>query len=358
MRRAAGLAVVLLLAACSGRPEGVVPYAAAPEMRAMLEAQASPAVGTLPVDVARLAPTVGDGVRAVQLVRDLPVRPAPAVVTQDVMVAGAEGPIGARVYTPPGVAMPAPVVVYFHGGGWDTGSIDTDDAVARGLAVGVGAVVVSVTYRLAPEARFPAAHDDADAAFGWVVAHAGDVGGDARRVAVAGSDAGGSLALAVALDARDRRRAEPVHVLLVEPVAGTDLSGAAELAGARPLGTAGVAWWLDQYARSPADLRDRRLDLVARPDLAGLPPVTLVLSQIDPLRSGGAVLGQRLAAAGVGVEARVFPGVTHGFMEAAALVPEAREAMGFAAGRLRAAFAAVPAPVPEVRRVMRRGRRR
>ena len=160
-------------------------------------------------------------------------------------------------------------------------------AVARkALARKTGAAVVSVDYPMAPENKFPAAHDDAIAAYRWTLANAARLGGDPRRIAVAGESAGGNLAANVSIAARDLRLQRPVHQLLIYPVADTDPNNRSyqENANAKPLDRAGLFWFLHHTLRSPRDAMDPRLTLAKRTDLRGLPKTTIIAAQVDPIK--------------------------------------------------------------------------
>ncbi len=213
------------------------------------------------------------------------------------------------------------------------------DPGARGLALQAGAVVVSVDYRLAPESKFPAQHDDAFAAYQWALANAASINGDPARVALAGESAGGNLAVATAMAARDAGIQLPVHVLSVYPIAQPDTTTPAYLenANARPLNRPAIPWFAGHTFSAPAELLDPRINL-AGANLTGLPGVTIVNAEIDPLRTDGELLEQALAVAGVAVERRVFEGVTHEFFGMAAVVADAQEAQVYGGQRLAAAF--------------------
>lgn len=255
-------------------------------------------------------------------------------------IQGAAGPINAKIYTPDGARGPLPVIVYYHGGGWVVANSQVYDASTRALAREAGAVVVSVDYRLAPEAKFPAQHDDALAAYRWALANAGAIGGDPRRMALAGESAGGNLAVATAIAARDAGLPAPRHILSIYPIAGTDLNTPSyiENANAAPLNRAAMSWFLFHTTRTPADAMDPRINLVTA-NLRGLAPTTIIAARIDPLRSEGALLTDRMRAAGVDVTRREFPAVTHEFFGGDAVIPAAQAAQRFAGERLRAAFA-------------------
>lgn len=275
----------------------------------------------------------------------------PAVTTRDITVEGAAGPLPARVYTPTGGRdQRLPVVLYFHGGGGVLGSIDADEECARGIAAHADAIVLSVGYRLAPEHRFPAAWDDALAAWHWLQDHAALLHADGGRIALAGEGLGATLALATAIALRDRKLPAPKHVLAVCPVAQTHTNTPSylEQALARPLSRAMMVWMFERLVSGPTDLRDPRLELVSA-DLTGLPPVTIHSAQFDPLRSDAERLHEALARAGVPVEWQHFPGMTHGFFCTAAVVAQARQAHLHAGQRLAAALAAPTPPPPRGR---------
>lgn len=294
---------------------------------------------TLTPAEARLQPSFADGVRDVLRRNGRPVAPPPGVTASDISVRGAAGPLHAKLYTPARAERAAPVILYFHGGGWVVADSNVYDSSARALARETGALVVSVDYRRAPEAKFPAQHDDALASYRWLLANAARIGGDPRRIALAGESAGGNLAVATAIAARDARLPLPVHVLSIYPVAGSDLNTPSyqENANALPLNRAGMGWFVYHTTRAPADALDPRIDLV-KADLRDLPPVTIVQAQIDPLRSDGTMLAERLRAARVDVDSRTFDGVTHEFFGGDAVIAEAKDAQAYAGGRLRDAF--------------------
>ena len=294
---------------------------------------------TLTPAEARKQPTFTDGVMAVMRARGMPTTPPPGTSERDITVAGPAGPIHARLFKPTGTKGSLPVILYFHGGGWVLADSKVYAGGARGLARQAQAIVVSVDYRLAPEAPFPAQHDDALASYRWVLANARSLGGDPSRIALAGESAGGNLAVTTAIQARDARLPLPRHILSVYPIAGTDLNTPSyvENANAMPLNRALMAWFFRYVPIDPAQLMDPRINL-ANANLAGLPPVTIVAAQIDPLRSEGEQLASKLGAAGVSVDRREFAGVTHEFFGADGLIPAAAEAQQYAGARLRAAF--------------------
>ena len=232
---------------------------------------------------------------------------------EETTVPGAEGDLPARVYRPD-LDGPLPTIVLLHGGGFVIGDLDTHDLTARTLANGCAAVVVSVAYRLAPEHPFPAAPDDAVAAVRYVAEHLADLGGD-DRVAVAGDSAGGNLAAVVAQAFRDEGR-PLAGQLLIYPV--TDMAGSypshTENAEGYFLDAASMAWFQRQYTGDRTDLGDPLLSPL-RGDLTGLAPAVVVVAEFDPLRDDGLAYAEALAAAGVPVEVRTFPGLIHGFVD-------------------------------------------
>ena len=303
-------------------------------------------IETLSPEEARKQPTPADAVKALLRQEGKSDAPEPGVRVRDVQLSGPTGPIPARAYTPEGAeGQVLPMIVYYHGGGWVIADLDTYDATPRAMAKQARAVVVSVEYRHAPEHKFPAAHDDAFAGYQRVWDNAGQLGGDQRRIAVMGESAGGNLAIHVALAAKQANVQAPVAVVAVYPVAGVSLDTPSyrENANAKPLNRDMMAWFMRHVVRSDADKQDPRLDVVGRADVKGLPPTTIITAQIDPLRSEGQALAEKLRRAGVPVELRDYEGVTHEFFGMGAAVADAKEAQAFVAQRLAQAFGATPA---------------
>ena len=318
------------------------PPVAAPDMQAVLNQL--PTLGAKPIETltpvkARIQPSAADAARAVMRQKGLSTAPDPAVTTQDLPY-GSDPMQYARIYKPAAATgAPMPVIVYYHGGGWVIADVNTYDAAPRLLAKQLNAIVVSVEYRHAPEFKFPAQHDDAFAAYGWVLQNAQSWGGDMTRIALAGESAGGNLAIATAIHARDNKLTKPVHILSVYPIANSrmDLPSRTDSANAKPLNTAMLKWFGNYYTSSMADMQDPRLNLVGA-NLRGLPPTTIVNAQIDPLRSDGETLAAAMMSAGDKVEQRTFPGVTHEMFGMGAVVRGARDANRYAVGRLKVAF--------------------
>jgi acetyl esterase/lipase len=247
---------------------GDVPSEPTEPMAAVLEKHAelgARPIEELSVEEARTQPTPADAVMALMQEQgiEMPAELA-AIATRDVTYPGADGSEQqARVYTPEGEG-PFPLILYFHGGGWVIADIDTYDASARALAAGANAVVVSAHYRQGPENPFPAAHDDANAAFVHFVETSGEINADTERLAVAGESAGGNLAFNVAAYARDNQLTPIDHMLLVYPVAGDDMETASYQtnAEARPLSRAGMMWFVEHAFEDPSQTSDPRIDIV------------------------------------------------------------------------------------------------
>jgi len=214
--------------------------------------------------------------------------------------------------------------------------------ISRALANAAHAIVVSTHYHQAPEQKFPASHEDAYASYQWTALNIHTYGGDPSRMAVAGESAGGNMALDVALKAKVADRIAPVAMLLIYPVAGTsmDTPSYKQYADAKPLNRAMMAWFFQQELEKPVEATDVRLNALsgAAERYRGLPPTTIVLAEIDPLRSEGEALGDKLRSARVQTVTRTFRGVTHEFFGMGAAVDEARNAVGFAAQTISAYF--------------------
>jgi len=328
----------------AGKDPGATLLRADPGMRAVLEKLqdlgAKP-IAELTPEQARKNPTPAQAAQAVLDEQG----GAPEQSKLTVKDARYEGPAGEqriRIYRPMQNEDTAllPVIVYFHGGGWVLASIETYEASAKALARKSGAIVMSAEYRHAPEHKFPAAHMDAFSAYQWALANAKRYGGDPLRIAVAGESAGGNLAANVALMARERNVQPPVHMLLVYPVASTDMNTASyqENASAKPLSKPAMEWFF-RHALEPDDRDSPMINLVDA-NLRGLPPATVITAAIDPLMSEGRLLAQRLRDAGVPTRYENFDGVTHEFFGMAGVVADADRAQALAAARLRAAFEA------------------
>lgn len=247
----------------------------------------------------------------------------PAVAKVEALtVAGAEGPLEARLYRPETQALP-PLVVYFHGGGFVVGSFATHDRNARRIANAAGALVVSVNYRLAPEHPFPAGADDAYAAVVELAGRAAELGADPDRVFIAGDSAGATLAIAAALSARDGRGPEVAGVIAFYPVTdmtaiGAGVSYEAFGDGSVGLSEADMVWFRNLYAPDPADWNDPRCSPLTTElsDLAEFPPTLVITAAYDVLAEDGALFAARLKSAGVATTYLHVEGVNHGYIGA------------------------------------------
>jgi acetyl esterase len=262
---------------------------------------------------------------------------------EDRRIPGPGPEIPVRIYTPAG-AGPFPILAWFHGGGWVVGDLDTADPTARHLAVGAGCVVVSVDYRLAPETKFPGAADDCYAATVWAAQNAARLNGDADRLAVGGDSAGGNLAAAVALMARDRGKPPLVFQLLVYPVTACDFDTASYRQNAEGymLTRDGMRWYWDHYLSTPADASNPYAAPLVAQDLSGLPTALVITAEFDPLCDEGEVYGRRLQAAGVPTTCSRYDGMIHGFFGMPAVLDKGQRAIAEASAALRRAFAVQP----------------
>lgn len=312
--------------------------ALAPEVRQLIDMMTAtfPQVGT----------QVADAAEARRILAAAPKSPAPPIPVADVRdrtIPGPAGELPVRIYRPAGTEASAalPVVVFLHGGGWALCGLDSHDGTCRALANASGAVFVSVDYRLAPETRFPGPAEDAYAAYLWAREHAAAIGGDPARVAVAGDSAGGNLAAAVCLMARDRGTAQPTFQLLIYPV--LDYRGATDSyrdnAEGYFLTAAHMRWYWEQYIGPDGDPAHAYASPGLAPDLTGLAPAFVVAAALDPLRDEGAAYAIRLAEAGVPAAYGVYEGMFHGAIGMGALVPSAATAFADATEALRKGLA-------------------
>lgn len=269
-------------------------------------------------------------------------RPPALADVEDREIPGPGGTLPVRIYTPKTGAF-LPVVVYFHGGGWFMGDLDTHDVVCRKLAIASSSIVVAVDYRLAPEHPFPAAVDDAYAAVAWASGNAGGFGGDPARIAVAGDSAGGTLAAVVSLLARDRGGPAIAAQVLFYPA--TDLSAFdtqshRDFAEGYYLTRRYLEIFRSLYAPDPKDWMDPRISPLLAASLAGLPSAVVVTAGFDPLRDEGEAYASRLAASGVPVVRKRCDGIIHGFLTLDRLFPQADGAIRLAGAELKRMFAA------------------
>jgi acetyl esterase len=252
--------------------------------------------------------------------------PAPALPrTEDLSIPGPAGAIGARLYDAVGAgAPPQPVLAYFHGGGWVQGDLETHHGLCARLAQRARVLVVSVDYRLAPEHKFPAAVDDCVAAYRWLRAHAGELGGDRARVAVAGDSAGGNLSAVVSQLAAGAGEPVPTCQVLIYPAVDFSLDTPShhELAEGHVIPRERILWYSEQYLRGDADRIDLRASPLRATDLRGQPPTLVITGGFDPLRDEGLAYADRLRAGGVDVVYREYPGQIHAFVSLTKAIPE------------------------------------
>ncbi len=313
------------------------------DMRRVLQKLAdfqAPRLPTVTPDVARELPSFADALQATLSAEDKPcVEPVGEIIHR--VIPGPGGQLLLRAYVPEGVTGPVPIAMYYHGGGFVIANLDTYDASPRSLANGSGAAIVSVAYRKAPEHPFPAAVEDAFAAYLWVLKNAASMGGDPKRIAVVGESAGGNLATVVAILARDRDVPLPIHQVLVYPVttfvAGKPPPSYVENPTTIPLSTPDLGFFKRYYLRSASEALNPLVSPLLA-NLKGLPPATIINADIDPLRDNGAQYAARLKAAGVPVTRSLYQGVTHEFFGMGAAVAKARQAMQEATAALRASF--------------------
>ncbi|MCP5165361.1 MAG: alpha/beta hydrolase [Pseudomonadales bacterium] len=307
-----------------------------PQIQAIVDmTPASPPLATL--DVATLRASVREASIAA------PPLEVPLGKIYDQAIPGPGGELGVRIYEPLGRA-PFPVLVYFHGGGWVTGDLDTQDSICRGLCHDAGCLVMSVAYRLAPEHPFPAAADDAFAAVQWAAMHAGEFAGDTARIAVGGDSAGAILSGSVALRARDQGGPALCAQLLFYGSMVYEIDAPTpsleEFSDGPWLRGEDIAWFWRQYL--PDLGRDRKNPLacpIHAASHAGLPPAFVGTAECDPVRDSAEAYGKTLQEAGVAVELHRYPGMPHGFVSMVSIVPVARQAVRDAGTWLRGRFA-------------------
>ncbi len=295
---------------------------------------------TLTPAQARNQPTPRDAVLATLAAQGRPASAAVEPVAKVVhrTIPGPAGPLITRIYTPAGQG-PFPVLVYYHGGGWVLYDLDVYDASCRALANAAGAVVVSVAYRRAPEHQFPAAADDAFAAYRWALDSAGTINGNPAKVAVGGESVGGNLAAVVSLMARDQKIKLPVHQLLIYPVLdfNFDTPSYHQNANSPFFSRLTSQWVFDKYLRTQADGNNPYVSPL-RANLAGLPPATIIATGLGVLISEDSAYAVKLKAAGVPTVYQAYPGTTHEFFSMTPVLDDAKAAVQLAATRLKQSY--------------------
>ncbi|GLH79080.1 alpha/beta hydrolase [Bradyrhizobium sp. SSBR45G] len=275
----------------------------------------------------------------------LDVDPPPLAFEQQLALPMRDGAeIAARLYAArkPDCADPLPVLLYMHGGGFVVGSLDSHQPLCRGLACDSGAAVLSIGYRLAPEHRFPTAFEDCVDALAWIGRDGPAAGLDPRRVAVGGDSAGGTLAAALAIAARDDRALpQPLLQVLAYPgLSPQQVSDSySKFGSGYLLERETVDWFFNHYLRDAADRHDWRFAPLAAPDLAGVAPALMLLPEFDPLVAEGRDYAERLRIAGVAVDLRIYPGMIHEFLRMGNVVPDALQARAEIGAKLAETFA-------------------
>jgi acetyl esterase len=300
-----------------------------PELASLLDEMAA--------DPSRVAPTETDVMGARQTHEADAERFTPADLrafvasVSDIDVAGPAGSLTIRIYRPHASAVALPTIVWYHGGGWTTGSLETGDILARALCNGTPAMVVSVAYRLAPEHQWPAATDDALAALQWAVAHVDELGGDPRRIALGGDSAGGNISAAVAQAVRDSEPHLAAQILFY-PVLDLDLDlepngrypSLRENATGYFVTLDDLRWYVHNYLPPGTDARDPRISPALNPDLAELPATVLAVAEYDPLRDQGIAYAESLRAASIPVTLHEGVGLIHGYTDMLGVAAAAR----------------------------------
>ncbi len=309
-----------------------------PHLKAMLEQRAAQAAGVEAPPLDLIPP---DFIRAdYQTQRVATNLGAPKdVATRDLQIDGAAGKIPARLYTPAGAPAVTPGLVYYHGGGFVIGDLETHDGHCRRLAAFSGLRVLAVDYRLAPEHPFPAGHDDAVAAAKWAIDHAAEIGFDPKRVAVGGCSAGGNLAASVCIDLKDDPAHQLAFQLLLYPGIWPDEETQSRKDLDGPLLTKEVLAWFDKHLQAGGHPDIARVMLSRAKDLAGLPPALVVTAGYDPLKDEGRDYADRLKAAGVAARHVEYSDMVHDFYVLGDVSPAITEAAQETAAALKAALA-------------------
>lgn len=306
-----------------------------PQVRQLLNEMAAsgvPATGDVPPEEARRL------YRARAAKQNAPAEPVQSIENRKISGPGGEIPI--RIYTPQGLG-PFPALVYFHGGGWVIGDLDTHQSPCCALANAAGCVVIAVDYRRAPEHKFPAAAEDCYAATLWASKNASALGIDPHRIAVGGDSSGGNLAAVVSLMARDRRGFAPTFQLLIYPVMDCHFETRSyqENATGYHLTRDAMIYYWRQYLSKDADANNPYASPLRASDLHGLPPALVLTAEYDPLRDEGQAYAARLKDAGVPVTARNYEGLIHGFLMMSAHLRQVKPVIQETAADLRSAFA-------------------
>lgn len=324
----------------SVQPTASQPDADMAEVLGVLAGLGGKPIETLEPSEARRQPTPTDAVMKIIKDKKLDVKPHEGLKVSNQRFADM-GSLRTRWYVPENATKDSnlPIIVFFRGGGWVIADLDVYDATPSALAKKTGAAVVSVDYPMGPENKFPAAHDEAIEAYKYVLKNAKGWGYNPEKIALVGESAGGNLAINTAIAARDQNLTKPVAIVSVYPVATTsmDTPSKKEQAAAKPLNTPMMSWFVKNATDNAGNLQDPRLNLVSA-NLKGLPPTTVINAEIDPLKSDGDMIVEKLKADGVATEHKLYTGVTHEFFGMDAVVAKAKEAQDFAAAQIKKGF--------------------
>ena len=284
--------------------------------------------------------------RANAAARPRPAGPEVAAV-ENRSIPGPDGDVPVRIYTPEGDG-PFPILVWYHGGGWVVGDLESADSTSRHLCKGAGCVVVSVDYRLSPETKFPGPAEDCYAATVWAADNAASIGGDASRLAVGGDSAGGNLAAGVSLMAADRNGPAIVHQLLVYPVTDRNYQTASYVNNATGymLARDAMQFYWDAYLDNEADADNPYAAPMQADSLVGQPSALVITAEYDPLRDEGEAYGRRLQEAGVDTKISRYDGMIHGFFGMVGIMDKSGQVMEEATTALRVAFVGSTVPAP------------
>jgi acetyl esterase len=300
------------------------------EQKKLAEANPLPPIDQLPPDLVRAGYVAQRTAQNLNAPKD--------VETRDFAIPGPHGEIPVRLYRPAGLGDPSGLLVYFHGGGWVIGNLETHDGHCRRLAAYAGCRVLAVDYRLAPEHPFPKGHDDALAAAKWAFDHASEVGADPTRIAVGGDSAGGNLAASVALDLKDDPQRRLAFQLLLYPVTTTKWETASRRTHDGPTLTFEVMRWFEKLLGGAGHEQAHRLSVGDVEDLRGAAPALVVTAGHDCLKDEGCAYAERLRAAGVAAEHVEYPALPHDFYTMGDVSPAVSEAARETAAKLKAAL--------------------
>ena len=266
--------------------------------------------------------------------------PEPVKKVEDRVIEANGTRLAIRIYTPE-ASRALPILIFYHGGGWVIGNIETHDAPCRALTNGAGCIVISVDYRLAPEHKFPTPAEDCYAAAVWIAGHAAEIGGDARRIAVGGDSAGGNLSAAVAQMARDRKGPAIAFQLLIYPVTAyaADTVSSKTNAEGYLLTKGAMDWFWGHYLLSASDGAKAYASPLRATSFGKLPPAFVITAEFDPLRDEGADYAEKMRQAGVAVKHSDYKGAIHGFFSLGHIIDQGKTVMADACAELRKAFA-------------------